>query len=112
MAMVLPVLAVAYAAIAVWLTVRIVNRRERWAKRTAIWFLLGGPVLYVLSFGPACWLAGCRMVPRRVVSAPYSPLIELAVSRAGSPLRWYARLGSDNSEIIQYQIGRASCRER
>jgi hypothetical protein len=29
-------LAVSIAAFCVWLTVRIVNRRERWAKRTAV----------------------------------------------------------------------------
>ncbi len=35
-AMLLPALAVTFAAFCVWLTVRIVNRRERWAIRTAI----------------------------------------------------------------------------
>jgi hypothetical protein len=36
--------------------VRIVNRRERWAKWTLLGAVVGAPVLYVLSFGPACWL--------------------------------------------------------
>jgi glucan phosphoethanolaminetransferase (alkaline phosphatase superfamily) len=36
MTILLPTLAVAFAAFCVWLTVRIVNRRERWAKRTAV----------------------------------------------------------------------------
>src|SRR5690242_3734333 len=50
----LAILAVAFAALCVWLSVRIVNRRERWAKWT--WAtVLGLPVLYVASFGPACW---------------------------------------------------------
>ena len=31
-----PTLSVAFAAFCVWLTVRVVNRRERWAKWTAI----------------------------------------------------------------------------
>jgi hypothetical protein len=50
---ILPALAITFAAFCVWLTVRIVNRRERWAKRTAlaVVVLLG----YPLSFGPACW---------------------------------------------------------
>jgi hypothetical protein len=57
MTIVLPTLAVAFAAFCVWLTVRIVNRRERWAKWT-IATAMGVPVLYVVSFGPACcWLA-------------------------------------------------------
>jgi hypothetical protein len=55
MTVVLSALGVAFAAFCVWLTVRIVNRRERWAKWTAavVAFL---PILYVLSFGPACWI--------------------------------------------------------
>ncbi len=46
---------VAFAAFCVWLTVRIINRRERWAKRLAIALVAGIPLIYVLSFGPACW---------------------------------------------------------
>jgi hypothetical protein len=53
MKILLPAFAVAFAAFCIWLTVRIVNRRERWAKWTAV--LVGLPVLYVASFGPACW---------------------------------------------------------
>jgi hypothetical protein len=45
----------AIAAFCVWLGVRIVNRRERWAKRTLAGIVLGLPLLYVVSFGPACW---------------------------------------------------------
>lgn len=36
MTLVLPALSVTFAAICVWLTVRIVNRRERWAKWAAV----------------------------------------------------------------------------
>jgi len=48
------VLGVAFAAFCIWLTVRIVNRRERWAKRTAVALvaLLG----YPLSIGPFVFL--------------------------------------------------------
>ena len=52
---VLPALGVAFGAFCVWLTVRIVNRRERWAKWTLAGLILGLPVLYVGSFGPVCW---------------------------------------------------------
>ena len=48
-------LGVAFAGFCVWLGVRIVNRRERWAKWTLAAVIVGLPVLYVLSFGPACW---------------------------------------------------------
>jgi uncharacterized membrane protein len=36
MSIVLPALAVAFGAFSVWLAVRIVNRRERWAKWLAV----------------------------------------------------------------------------
>ena len=63
---ILPTLAVAFAAFCVWLIVRIVNRRERWAKWTLA-ATLAVPVLYVASFGPASWLSsranlGCEIV--------------------------------------------------
>jgi hypothetical protein len=48
-------LGVAVAAFAVWLTVRIVNRRQRWAKWAA-GVLFGVVVLYPLSAGPFCWI--------------------------------------------------------
>jgi hypothetical protein len=55
MSILVPALAVAFAAFCVWLAVRIVNRRERWAKWTLVGTITGLPLLYVLSFGPACW---------------------------------------------------------
>jgi hypothetical protein len=54
MTIVLPALAVAFAGFCVWLAVRIFNRRERWAKWTLA-AVVGLPVLYAASFGPACW---------------------------------------------------------
>jgi len=48
---ILPALSVAFAACCVWLTVRIVNRRERWAKWTLA-AVLGVPLLYVVSLAP------------------------------------------------------------
>lgn len=71
---ILPVLGVAFAAFCIWLTVRIINRRERWAKWTAITVVV--ILVYPLSFGPACWIAsrtGGGHAP--VVSAVYRPLI-------------------------------------
>jgi len=57
MSILLPILAVSFAAFCVWLTVRILNRRERWAKWTLA-ALIVLPTLYVLSTGPALWLWG------------------------------------------------------
>ena len=51
------ILTVAIAALCVWLAVRIISRRERWAKRTAVALAMGLPMLYVLSIGPVCWFS-------------------------------------------------------
>jgi hypothetical protein len=59
------VLAVALAAACVWLTVRFVNRRERWPKWTAIFIAV--LALYVASWIPmarlAEWLAVRDLLP-------------------------------------------------
>jgi hypothetical protein len=55
MTMLLTLFGLAVAAFCVWLTVRIVNRRERWAK----WTLVGLVVVlvgYPLSIGPLVYL--------------------------------------------------------
>jgi len=112
MAILIPALGVAFAAFCVWLTVRIVNRRERWAKWT-LGAVVGLPLLYVASFGPACW-----WFPKRVrvgsmsldgktgsvgydCSAPriYWPIGWLA-ERAPtiySAVSWFSGLGTDES---------------
>jgi hypothetical protein len=78
MTILLPILAAAFAAFCVWLTVRIVNRRERWAKWTLAG-VLGVPTLYFASFGPACRLIEEGHVP---FNSPcwriYFPLARLA----------------------------------
>jgi hypothetical protein len=69
-------LSVACAAFAVWLTVRVINRRERWAKRTAA-AMVAAPALYFLSWGPAIWLYHKLGRPRwfeNVVGPVYLPL--------------------------------------
>jgi hypothetical protein len=50
-AVALSIFGITLAAICIWLTVRIVNRRERWAKWT-IAGVIGIPALYLASFGP------------------------------------------------------------
>lgn len=72
MTLVLPALAVAFAAFCVWLAVRILNRRERWAKWTFA-AVVGVPILYVMSFGPACWLAAVPVPIRFSFSEPPPP---------------------------------------
>jgi hypothetical protein len=53
MTIVLPALAVAFAAFCIWLGVRIYNRRERWAKWTFFTATVLLPIVYVASLGPA-----------------------------------------------------------
>lgn len=86
MTLILPVLAVALAALCVWLTVRIVNRRERWAKR-ALLLTICAPVLYAVSFGPACWLSSHHTAYRPSVSAVYQPLFA-AQFQYPEPIGW------------------------
>jgi hypothetical protein len=84
MAMLLAALGVVFAAFGVWLIVRIVNRRERWAKWTLA-TVIGLPVLYVASFGPACALVDRRMLPRSTLNTAFSPCLFL-VTDAPEPL--------------------------
>jgi hypothetical protein len=101
MSIVLPALAVAFAGFCVWLAVRIFNRRERWAKWTLA-AVVGLPVLYVASFGPACWLTsqvdgGGWMVPNPALRI-YWPLGRISRkehtdSRCGQWLRWWMTVG-------------------
>jgi len=50
MIFILPTLAVAFAAFCVWLTVRIINRKERWAKWTMAGLIVTFFVIYPLSY--------------------------------------------------------------
>ena len=61
MTIVLPALGVAFAAFCVWLGVRIVNRRERWAIRTAV-----ATFAVFLPLGALCLLFPFVSTPREV----------------------------------------------
>ena len=74
MTILLSTLAVASAAFCIWLMVRVVNRRDRWAKWTLA--VVGVPALYIASFGPACWLSDREIIPRTVPWRFYDPLAE------------------------------------
>jgi hypothetical protein len=90
----LPLQSVAFAAVCIWLTVRIVNRKERWAKRTLATLLAGVPAVYVASFGPAIWLTQLDDPWAPLTAAIYWPLGRLAKldgpEVVGNPLAWYA----------------------
>ena len=112
MTILLPALGVAFAAFCVWLTVRIVNRWERWAKWTLAAFV-GLSVLYVLSFGPACWISSHTLdrgdrIGAQTVNMMYQPILSLAWSGPSivqGPIIWYARLWSSDRWAIFYVTG-------
>ena len=95
MTLILIILVVAFPALCVWLIVRIVNRRERWAKRTLA-AVVGVPVLYVASFGPACWITSWTDIGARVIPIAYFPITcgLSSPSPAERAIRWFSNLGA------------------
>ncbi len=106
------VVAVVFAATCIWLTVRIVNRRERWAKWTAAALALT-PVLYVVSSGPVKSVVYRRHVTHASTILPdgttgiiatckqsygnwfplaYAPLLSASEHPWGEPVNWYWNL--------------------
>lgn len=102
MSLVFPALGAAFAALCVWLTVRIVNRRERWAKRGAI--ALGAFVVYTLSFGPVCWINSRAEVGTEVIWAAYRPLFGIIQGHGPrvvqEGLLWYLKLGVPDDHFL------------
>ena len=108
MALVLSIFGVAYAAFCIWLVVRILNRRERWAKRMMA-AAVGLPVLYAGSFGPACWISSHADVGNSVVSLAYRPVtwtfsLCQGTNRIADALMWYAQIGAKNRWEWQPEI--------
>src|SRR5579872_6401276 len=101
MVILLSALGVAIGAFCVWLIVRIVNRRERWAKWTAV-VLIVVFVVYPLSIGPACWLERRGWIPRRVTDCAYAPLFYLV--RLGATEGTFIRIGPFGGVIVWYVL--------
>jgi prepilin signal peptidase PulO-like enzyme (type II secretory pathway) len=100
MAAVLSIFGVIFAAFCVWLAVRIINRREHWAKRSLA-TAIGLPVLYVASFGPACAFVDRRMLPRSTLNTVFSPCVFLVTDEPkplGNALSaWAAMCGDEHA---------------
>ena len=79
MSLTLTIFGVAFAAFCVWLTVRIVGRRERWAKWTLA-TVVSLPVLYVASFGPACWLVDRELLPSDPIELAFRPIVRFLMN--------------------------------
>ena len=90
---VLGVLAAAFAAFCVWLTVRIVNRRERWAKRLAVVLAVATVVGYPLSIGPVAFLSRHSNGLPEAIYAAYVPLqwvYDISPRPIQEAMTWYA----------------------
>jgi hypothetical protein len=101
MAILFPALAIAFAAFCVWLAVRVINRRERWAKWTFATVVVP-TILYFGSFGPVCWLCENQYAPDRIAWIFYRPLAWLSAHRPndiGAPVRRYAAIFSKRNDV-------------
>jgi hypothetical protein len=87
----------AVAALGVWVGVRFVNRREKWAKRTLVELVLLLPLLYLLSFGIAC-----AYVSRSRTDAYSIPMLP----HAYQPLGWINRHGPQFASAALSAYGR------
>lgn len=96
MAIALVSIGLAFAAFCIWLTVRIVNRRERWAKWTPVSLLV--LIAYCAGFGPACWLVDRGHLAARPAAIVYLPVLKFIhsddVLGSKSPILWYAAIGT------------------
>ena len=91
--MAVAIFGIVFAAFCVWLAVRIVNRQERGAKRTALglFVVLVG---YPLSIGPACWLSSRVGCGASIVTAVYSPMLMFVPTSASTMLMRYSAVVS------------------
>lgn len=98
MAIFIGALGVAFAAFCVWLGVRIVNRRERWAKWTAAGLAIALPVIYLLGLGPAQWLISRHMLSESAVYhitsfyGPMNSFYDIAPPAIRDGIDWYLDL--------------------
>ncbi len=74
------------------------HKRRVWSWTVGL--LIGLPVLYVLCFGPACWIATRVVQVRGVVNAIYSPAARAyfkGPNAVGNAIIWYANVAGDVS---------------
>jgi O-acetyl-ADP-ribose deacetylase (regulator of RNase III) len=107
---------VTFASICIWLTVRIINRRERWAKWTLA-MVIGVPVIYVASFGPACWLTSQVYIGRKAVTPhriliAYLPIIRTIEKDPGGRFKhwllWWMTVGTPKGQMTMVQTDAAA----
>jgi len=82
---ILIVVGVSFTALCVWLSVRIMNRRERWTRWTLA-LVLSAPAFYLASFGPVCWWMGT--IVEEVEGGPRFGNNATYVSKLYWPIGW------------------------
>jgi hypothetical protein len=92
---------VAFTALCIGLGVRIINRRERWAKWTAL--ALIAVAMYPASFGPACWIHHATGIGGPALARIYAPVGPPV--RACSP-NWRQYPGSAGPTDFQRRVSR------
>jgi hypothetical protein len=102
----LVIFGVAFSAFCVWLGVRIINRRERWAKRMAVGLAVLS-VLYVFSSGPMRYAAVSRHTSFKEDAAgrvSKTRIVELSEwwFTAYAPIDWASRQPWGKSVIWWY----------
>jgi hypothetical protein len=106
---ILLIVSAAYLAFILWLVVRFINRRERWTKYT-VSGLVGLPALYIVSFGPACWIASrteSETLPRCYLPILYAEILygdENVLKLAG----WYAGIGLPRAGAVNFPLVQAN----
>jgi hypothetical protein len=90
------ILGIVFFAFCLWLGVRIVNRRERWAKRLAIRMAIVIGYTYPLGVGPAMYAMTCGWLPdwaRQALVDIYRPIFYASDFRPlGELVDWYVEL--------------------
>lgn len=79
---------VAFAAVCIWLTVRIINRRERWAKRTLAAVII---LAYPFCAGQLLWLGQSNWIPSGYFYLPNSLKSLSEFGNGWVPIHWPPR---------------------
>jgi len=73
------------------------RKKQVWPWIVAL--LVGLPVLYVASFGPACWVSSRAMFGQQLVATTYRPVLAFLSMSGDHPpidraILWYATVGA------------------
>lgn len=91
------ILGIVSAAFSIWLAVQFFSRRRKRAVLSMCAAILG-LALYVLSFGPACWISSRAEAAADFLPAAYAPLLGCISDNCDTPLCYavfrFAQIGA------------------